>query len=107
MDLKQIISLHLDGLSNRKISATLGIARNTVNGYMQAFKASDHTLKELSACDNAVLESLFTSHTTIDNRRFDQLSRYFERMNKARVDILEHADPPKAQLIGNCRSGGC
>tara|TARA_R110000737_G_scaffold204566_1_gene223383 strand:+ start:159 stop:494 length:336 start_codon:yes stop_codon:yes gene_type:complete len=84
MDLKQIISLHLDGLSNRKISATLGIARNTVNGYMQAFKASDHTLKELLACDNAVLEALFTSHSTIDNRRFDQLTRYFERMNKAR-----------------------
>jgi len=84
MDLKQIISLHLDGLSNRKISATLGIARNTVNGYMQAFKASDHTLKELLACDNAVLEALFTSHSTIDNGRFDQLTRYFERMNKAR-----------------------
>ncbi|SHJ74571.1 hypothetical protein SAMN04487911_1341 [Arenibacter nanhaiticus] len=23
------------------------------------------------------------------------------------VDILEHADPSKAQPIGNCRSGGC
>ena len=28
MDLKQIISLHLDGLSNREISKTLGIGRN-------------------------------------------------------------------------------
>ena len=83
MDLKQIISLHRDGLSNRKISATLGIARNTVNNYIQAFKASDHTLEALSACDNAVLEALFTSRTTIDNQRFDQLTRYFERMNKA------------------------
>jgi len=27
--------------------------------------------------------------------------------NRQQVDILEHADPPKAQLIGNCRSGGC
>ena len=84
MDLKQIISLHQDGLSNRKISATLGIARNTVNNYIQAFKASDHTFKELLACDNAVLETLFASHTTIDNKRFDRLTRYFERMNKAR-----------------------
>ncbi|RAJ18683.1 Homeodomain-like domain-containing protein, partial [Gelidibacter algens] len=39
MDLKQIISLHLDGFSNRKIGATLGISRNTVNNYMQLFKA--------------------------------------------------------------------
>ncbi|MCZ4317494.1 LuxR C-terminal-related transcriptional regulator [Aequorivita viscosa] len=54
MDLKQIISLHVDGFSNRKISSTLGIARNTVNNYMQAFRASDYTLKELLACDNAI-----------------------------------------------------
>lgn len=39
MDLKQIISLHLDGLSNRKIANLLGIGRNTVNTYMQLFKA--------------------------------------------------------------------
>jgi len=62
----------------------LGIARNTVNGYIQAFKANDHTLKELLACDKAVLEALFTSHTPIDNQGFDQLTRCFERMNKAR-----------------------
>jgi hypothetical protein len=28
MDLKQILSLHLDGLSNRKIGASLGISPN-------------------------------------------------------------------------------
>ncbi len=86
MDLKQIISLHLDGYSNRKISLTLGIARNTVNNYMRVFKASSYTLKELLACETEVLETLFTSHTTIDNHRFDQLSRYFERMK----DVENH-----------------
>jgi predicted transcriptional regulator len=84
MDLKQIISLQVDGFSNRRIGSTLGISRNTVNNYMQAFKASNYSLKELLACDNAILEALFTSHTTIDNQRFDQLTRYFERMNKAK-----------------------
>ena len=38
MDLKQIITLHLDGKSNRAIGTTLGISRNTVNSYMQLFE---------------------------------------------------------------------
>ena len=47
MDLKQIISLHLDGYSNRKIGVTLDISRNTVNSYMKRFKASEYALEEL------------------------------------------------------------
>lgn len=39
MDLKQIITLHLNQYSNRKIASTLGISRNTVNTYMKWFKA--------------------------------------------------------------------
>lgn len=35
MDLKQIITLHLDGASNRRIASVLGISRNTVNTYMK------------------------------------------------------------------------
>ncbi|PRX39218.1 LuxR C-terminal-related transcriptional regulator, partial [Salegentibacter salegens] len=77
MDLKQIISLHLDGFSNRKIGATLGISRNTVNTYMRLFKASGSSLKELLALDNAGLEKLFPSHTTIDNPRYEELMLYF------------------------------
>ena len=84
MDLKQIITLHLDGYSNRKIGSALGISRNTVNTYMGLFKGSDHTFKELLSFDNARLEALFTSRTTIDNDRYDGLMRYFECMNKAR-----------------------
>lgn len=84
MDLKQIITLHLDGYSNRKIGAALGISRNTVNTYMRLFTGSDYTFKELLSFDNARLEALFTSRTTIDNERYDALMRYFEGMNKAR-----------------------
>jgi len=64
MDLKQIITLHLDRFSNRKIADTLGISRNTVNTYMRLFKDSDYTFKELLSFDNAGLETLFPSHTT-------------------------------------------
>ncbi len=84
MDLKQIISLHLDGLSNRKIGATLGISRNTVNTYIRLFGACDRSLKELLALDNGALEALFPSHTTIDNVRYDELMRCFEGINRAR-----------------------
>ena len=84
MDLKQIITLHLDGYSNRSIGTSLGISRNTVNTYMRLFKGSDHAFKELLSFDNARLESLFSSHTTIVNERYDALMRYFEGMNKAR-----------------------
>nr|WP_228443812.1 helix-turn-helix domain-containing protein [Microscilla sp. PRE1] len=45
MDLKQIIALHLDGLSNRKIGETLSISRNTVNRYLQLFEASEYTIE--------------------------------------------------------------
>jgi len=40
MDLKQIITLQLDGFSNRKIGFTLGISRNTVNTDKTLFWAS-------------------------------------------------------------------
>jgi transposase len=45
MDIKQIITLHLNGFSNRKIGTTLGISRNTVNTYMHFFEGSKYSLK--------------------------------------------------------------
>ena len=84
MDLKQIITLHLDGYSNRNIGATLSISRNTVNHYIRLFKGSDYNFKELLAFDNESLEKLFPSHTTIDNPRYNELMLYFEGVNKAR-----------------------
>jgi hypothetical protein len=69
IDLKQILSLHLDGLSNRKIGIALGISRNTINSYVQLFKASEYDLKDLLDFDNLKLERLFSIHTTIDNAR--------------------------------------
>lgn len=83
MDLKQIITLHLDGLSNRKIAVMLGISRNTINNYTKLFTASEHTLEELLSFDQGKLGSLFTSHTTIDNERYNALMLYFEEVNKA------------------------
>lgn len=102
MDLKQILSLHLDGLSNRKVASTLGISRNTVNHYMRLFKASDYRLRELLDFDNGRLQQLFPSHTTIDNARYDGLMSYFEKVNKARnhpgLTFLYHYQGYAAQV---------
>lgn len=84
MDLKQIITLNKDGLSNRQIGEMLDISRNTVNTYMHFFKACDHHSDELLKMENAQLEELFTSKTTIQNQRFDQLMLYFDKVNQAR-----------------------
>jgi DNA-directed RNA polymerase specialized sigma24 family protein len=46
MDLKQIITLHLDGKSNRAIGTLLGISRNTVNSYMQLAGSLGRNLSE-------------------------------------------------------------
>lgn len=84
MDLKQIITLHLDGYSNRKIASTLSISRNTVNTYMQLFAASEYSFKELLSFETLQLSELFSSFTTVDIQRHNELMLYFETVNKAR-----------------------
>lgn len=84
MDLKQIITSHNDGLSNRQIGELLDISRNTVNSYMKLFKACDYEFDELLKLNNTQLQELFTSHTTIKNDRFEQLTLYFDKVNQGR-----------------------
>lgn len=84
MDLKQIIRLHLDGLSNRETGKTLGIDRGCINRYMRLFKACGVALDDLVAFDNKALLDLFPGSTTIDNGRYDELMLYFEKVNHAR-----------------------
>lgn len=84
MDLKQILTLHLDGLSNRDIGSTLGISRNTINTYINRFKSSEFGLAELLTLDEGRLRELFTHRTTIKNERYDALMLFFETMNESR-----------------------
>ncbi|MDD4674018.1 MAG: sigma factor-like helix-turn-helix DNA-binding protein, partial [Bacteroidales bacterium] len=53
MDLKQIITLKRDGMSNRQIGEMLDISRNTVNTYIHFFKACGHHFDELLKMENA------------------------------------------------------
>ena len=84
MDLKQILTIHLDGYSNRKIGSVLGISRNTVNTYMQLFAGSGYSLKEILCFDATALSELSSSHTALDVTRHNELMLYFERVNEAR-----------------------
>ena len=84
MDLKQIISLHLDGYSNRQISDTLSISRNTINCYMQQFGSSQLGLKQLLELGVGELEELFPGKTTINNPRFEELMAFFDNGKLAR-----------------------
>ena len=102
MDLKQIIQLHLDGLSNRGISKTLGIGRNAVNHYMQLFTSCDMTFEAILALSDSDFKELFSSKTTIDNDRYNQLMQYFEKVNHARnhtgFTFLYHYQQYKSQV---------
>ena len=84
MDIKQIFSLHRDGLSNRKIARTLGISRNTVNQYVSWLLASDYQAGELLSLTVRELREIFPSKTTIKNDRYDVLIRYFENNKSSR-----------------------
>mgnify|MGYP006194785991 CR=1 FL=1 len=84
MDIKQIFSLHIDGLSNRKIAQTLGLSRNTVNQYISWLSASDYQATELLSMKAYELRELFPSRTTIKNDRYDALIRYFENNKSSR-----------------------
>jgi transposase len=84
MDLKQIITLHRDGESNRSIGSTLGISRNTVNHYMQLIKACKYPLDTLVDLDYDGLYKLFPSFSTIDVDRHNEVLKHFESINKAR-----------------------
>jgi predicted transcriptional regulator len=81
MDLKQLIRLHLERLSNRQISKTLGIGRNAVNTYIQLFRSSNMTFEAVLELNDPDFKELFPGKTTIDNDRYNQLMQYFEKMN--------------------------
>jgi 2-phosphoglycerate kinase len=91
MDLKQILTLHLDGLNSRKISVMPGIHRNTINPYLRLFKTGKYTKAELLAKNNEELLKRFPSRTTIKNPHYDKLMHYFEKMNQINRSFKDFA----------------
>lgn len=78
MDLKQLITLKKQGISNRKAAKMLHISRNTVNDYMGLFDGLGCSYEELLALDEASLKERFTSQSEISQPRYEQLASCFD-----------------------------
>ena len=78
MDIKQLITLKQQGVSNRKCALILKISRNTVNDYTSLFERLGYSFQELLAMDNATLKSLAAPQSEVSQERYEQLASYFD-----------------------------
>lgn len=77
MDIKELILLKRQKLSNRKIASLLGVSRNTINNYTRIFEAHKLDYDELLDLDDDALNDLFPQTTEIDGLRYKELAQYF------------------------------
>jgi transposase len=82
MELRQLIRLKKEGISNRKIAEMLRVSRNTVNEYNRIFEAHKLNYDELNELDEAALTALFPSSSEIEHHRYKVLSSYFSYFEK-------------------------
>ena len=82
MNLRQLIILKTQGVSNRKAAELLHISRNTVNDYIRIFNANNLSFEQLLELDTTSLESLFPINSEIDAKRYKELSKYFNYFEK-------------------------
>ncbi len=77
MEIKQLILLHSQKKSNRKIGKILGMSRNTVNSYVSLIKELDEPVEELLTKTDEELSSLLGRMQVKDAKRFKELTDYF------------------------------
>lgn len=78
MDLRQLITLKRQGLSNRKVAKILRISRTTVNDYVRRFEALSFSYDVLLSFDDGKLEQLHAPESEISQERYKQLASYFD-----------------------------
>lgn len=75
---KQMLLLHQQGMSNRKIAGELSIDKETVNNYIRKIKSSTMTIAELLKLDDPILEGqLFAGSPAYSDPR---MSDFLERL---------------------------
>lgn len=82
MEIRQIINLKKDGISNRKIAPMLGINRNTVNDYIKILEALHHSYDELLILDDESLKQLIAPKSEKSQARYERLSAKFPYYQK-------------------------
>ena len=77
--IKQILLLHKDGMSNRKIGERLGLYKETVNKYVNAAKSDSKSIEELIKMDEPELQHRFSAgNAAYSDKRFDALQEDLE-----------------------------
>lgn len=103
MDIKQLLTLHIDGMSNRKIASTLGISRNTINNYVRTINSCGYSDDELLSMEEYALHELFPTHSSVDAERYKELTAHFEHINKGLKEpgftFLHHYEIYKDQAV--------
>jgi len=91
--IKQLLQLHESGVSNRQISKTLGLNKETVNDYVRKFKVGEMQIAELLALDEPVLEGKFIAGTAAyTDKRFEEFKELLPYLEKelARKHVTRH-----------------
>lgn len=78
MDLRQLITLKKQGLSNRKTASLLQISRNTVNAYTQVLENLPYGYDQLLALSEVELKELCAPESEVSADRYEQLASQFE-----------------------------
>lgn len=80
---KQVLRLHAQGVSNRKIATALGIYKGTVNSYIQKIKDLHYSIDELLALEDPGLERvLFAGNPAYKQERFDEFKKKIPYLEK-------------------------
>ena len=89
-NLKQLLLMHRNGVSNRSIALRLGLDKGTVNGYVNKIKANNLDIDKLLLLDDNLLYGYFFSGTSAYCREeyssFSKLLPYFaQELNRNHV----------------------
>ena len=78
MDLKQLITLKKQGVSNRKAAQILQLSRNTVNDYTRLLEGLNYSYEGLLALEDRVLKELCAPQSEVSQERYEELASYFD-----------------------------
>lgn len=81
--IKQMLQLHLDGVSNRKIATQLEMNKETVNRYVKRAESDSMDMSELLKLDDPVLEHRMTGGSpAYTDERFENLKEKLPYLTK-------------------------